>query len=115
MASKTNKLNLPSCRLHSLSAEAKEIAFKPSADTYVFMPVSKAMKMARCPGLRKKPMPLFLNLKEPVYRNTVRGTPNLYDLCTKLCSCNVGCVRACMKAMGRAENVEVIIQYWSLL
>ena len=64
MASKTNKLNLPSCRLHSLSVEAKEIAFKPSADTYVFMPVSKAMKMARCPGLRKKPMPLFLNLIE---------------------------------------------------
>ena len=94
--------------MHSLSVEANEIAFKPSADTYVFMPVSKAMKMARCPVLRKKPMLLFLNLMG-------RYTEIQSAAHQAVCSCNVVCARARMKAMGRAESVEVIIHYWSSL
>jgi len=102
MASKTNKLNLPSCRLHSLSIEAKEIAFKSSADTYVCMPVSKAMKMARCSGLRKKAYAIVPETYEAVHRNTVRGTPSCVFLqcCVCACACAHESDGTCRKCWG---------------
>jgi hypothetical protein len=102
IVSETNKLNQPCCRLHSLSIEAKGIGFKPPVDTYSVL-VSKAIKMARCPGLWKKPMPVFLNLtNRAVYWNTVRGTPSRVLLQSCMC--------ACMKAIGHADSLEVIIK-----